>query len=45
MNDDMVRNTLNAIARSVDDGRITKEEAVKLTIRCILTGLLTGEQV
>ena len=44
MNNDMIRNTLNTITKSVDDERITKEEAVKLTIICILTGLLTEGQ-
>ena len=44
MNNDMIKNSFNVITKSVDEGKITKEEAVKLTIGCILTGILTGEQ-
>lgn len=44
MNNDVIRNSFNVITKSVDDEKITKEEAVKLTIRCVLLGLLTEGQ-
>ena len=44
MNEEMIRKSFVAINESVDDKRITKEEAVKFSIRSVLTGLLMTEE-
>ena len=44
MNEEMIRKSFIAIEESVDDKRITKEEAVKFSIKSMLIGLLMTEE-
>ena len=44
MNEEMIRKSFIAINEAVDDKRITKEEAVKFSIKSVLIGLLMTEE-
>ena len=44
MNEEMIRKSLIAIEEAVDDKQITKEEAVKFSIKSMLIGLLMTEE-